>query len=95
MSSKKKGLKKSDQTNNPTKSTQPKQLGNCRVEQSQNKSEQKSHNPTKTTPQLRYEWGFLFFIVIIKFNEELINWNHKGFRLGLKILNSIDFSMNG
>ena len=41
------------------------------------------------------EWGVLFFIVIIKFNEELINWNHKGFRLGLKILNSIDFSMNG
>ena len=31
--------------------------------------------------QLRYEWGFLFFIVIIKFNEELINWNHKGFQL--------------
>ena len=44
--------------------------------------------------QLRYEWGFLFFIVIIKFNEELINCNHKGFRLVLKILNSIDFSMN-
>jgi site-specific DNA recombinase len=50
VSSKKKGLKKSDQTNNPTKSTQPKQLGDCRVEQSQNKSEQNSHNPTKTTP---------------------------------------------
>ena len=31
--------------------------------------------------QLRYEWWFLFFIVIIKFNEELINWNHKGFKL--------------
>ena len=53
VSSKKKGLKKSDQTNNPTKSTQPKQLGDCRVEQSQNKSEQNSHNPTKTTPHLR------------------------------------------
>ena len=45
--------------------------------------------------QLRYEWGFLFFFVIIKFNEELINWNYKGFGWGLKILNSINFSMNG
>ena len=53
-----------------------------------------TQNPPTITPQLRYEWGFLFFIVIIKFNEELINWNHKGFGLGLKILNSIDFSMN-
>tara|TARA_B100001094_G_C17502175_1_gene471547 strand:+ start:241 stop:543 length:303 start_codon:yes stop_codon:yes gene_type:complete len=53
VSSKKKGLKKSDQTNHPTKSTQPRHLGDCRVEQSQNKSEQNSHNPTKTTQHLQ------------------------------------------
>ena len=29
-----------------------------------------------------------------EFKEELINWDYKGFGLGLKILNSIDFSMN-
>ena len=53
MSSKKKELKKSDQTNHPTKSTQPRHLGDRRVEQSQNRSKQNSHNPTKTTRHLR------------------------------------------